>query len=58
MVLDEVNQFDWPGFDLRPVPGRGDRFAYGFIPPALHAKAAATLLEAKARRKVKVIPRD
>lgn len=22
IVLDEVNQFDWPGFDLRPVPKR------------------------------------
>ena len=58
IVLDEVNQFDWPGFDLRPVPGRGDKFAYGFIPPKLHKAAIKMLLDANARRKVKVIPRD
>lgn len=57
IVLDEVNQFDWPGFDLRPVPGSSDRFAYGFVPPKLFAAARAKLLEANARRKVKVIPR-
>lgn len=58
IVLDEVNQFDWPGFDLRPVPGSGNKYAYGFIPPNLHKAATATLLEANTKRKVKVIPRD
>ena len=58
IILDEVNQFDWPGFDLRPVPGHSDKFAYGFIPPNLHAKATATLVQADAKRKVKIIRRD
>ena len=57
IVLDEVNQFDWPGFDLRPIPGRSDRFAYGFIPPSLYETAKAKLLEAHAQRKVKITPR-
>lgn len=57
IILDEVNQFDWPGFDLRPLPGKGDRFAYGFIPPRLYDAARAMLLEANARRKVDVIAR-
>ncbi len=35
VILDEVNEFTWPGFDLRPIPGSPDRFAYGFIPPRL-----------------------
>lgn len=58
IVLDEVNQFDWPGFDVRPVPGHGGDYAYGFIPPALHQAATATLLDAHARRKVTVVSRD
>ncbi len=43
VVLDEFNEFVWPGFDLRPVPGRG-RIDYGHFPP----KLVASLLE-KAR---------
>jgi hypothetical protein len=27
--LDELNRFAWPGFDLRPIPGRADQYAYG-----------------------------
>ena len=57
IILDEVNQFDWPGFDLRPVPGEDNRFAYGFVPPRLYDTAKATLLEASARRAVAIIPR-
>lgn len=58
IVLDEVNQFDWPGFDLRPVPGRSDTYDYGFIPPKLYAAAKDRLLEASASRRTKIIPRD
>ncbi|HLY54251.1 MAG TPA: hypothetical protein VKS60_01765 [Stellaceae bacterium] len=33
VVISEVNEFIWPGPDLRPVSrGRG-RFDYGFLPP-------------------------
>jgi mRNA-degrading endonuclease toxin of MazEF toxin-antitoxin module len=35
VVLDEVSEFAWPGFDLRPTPPSRDRFAYGFLPPRL-----------------------
>ena len=34
--LTEANQFDWPGCDLRQVPGRAGEFAYGFLPPKFH----------------------
>ena len=30
VVLDELNRFTWPGFDLRPVPGTGS-YEYGMI---------------------------
>jgi hypothetical protein len=33
IVLDELNSFVWPGFDLRPVPGRPGEYAYGHLTP-------------------------
>jgi len=35
VVLDEINEFEWPGFDLRPIQPLRDRFGYGFLPPRL-----------------------
>lgn len=58
IVLDEVNQFEWPGFDVRPLPGTKDKYTYGFIPPNLYDLAKAMLLEADAKRKITIIPRD
>lgn len=58
IVLDEVNQFDWPGFDLRPAPNRGGKYVYGFIPSKLYEAARTKLLEASATRRMKVILRD
>ena len=58
IVLDEVNQFAWPGYDIRPVPGSKDRFAYGFIPPKLYATVIGRILELAAARRVAEISRD
>ena len=34
IVLDEANEFLWPGFDIRPVPGATPaRIDYGVLPP-------------------------
>lgn len=30
IVIDEVNEFTWPGYDLRPIGRSHDQFAYGF----------------------------
>jgi hypothetical protein len=32
VVIDDLNRFEWPGFDLRPVPGLPERAAYGLVP--------------------------
>jgi hypothetical protein len=32
VVVDEGNEFLWPGYDLRKI-GRTDRYDYGFLPP-------------------------
>lgn len=36
-MLDEINEFTWPGFDLRAIKG-DDRVDYGFFPPKLFAQ--------------------
>jgi hypothetical protein len=34
IVLDDLNIFIWPGYDLRPISGQKDRYHYG-LPPKL-----------------------
>jgi len=31
-MVDEGNEFLWPGYDLRKLP-HSDRYHYGFLPP-------------------------
>jgi hypothetical protein len=39
IVINEVNEFIWPGPDLRPVPSNHEgNAAYGFLPPGLFAR--------------------
>jgi hypothetical protein len=45
VVLDEVNQFAWPGFDLRPIRGRNGHIDYGFLPPKLFARIVSGIRE-------------
>ncbi len=36
IVTRDLNEFVWPGPDLRPIrPAKSKRFAYGFVPPKL-----------------------
>ena len=58
VILDEVNEFAWPGFDLRPVPGSHDRFAYGLLPPRLFVQIMTKLTAVWSERQGKTIPRD
>ena len=45
VILDELNEFIWPGLDIYPIPdGRPDRFAYGFIPPKLFEQIKQKIL--------------
>jgi hypothetical protein len=58
VILDEVNQFNWPGYDVRPAPGTTDRFAYGFIPPNLYRLIVERIRDGASKRQVGAIPRD
>lgn len=33
VVLDELNAFAWPGYDLRQIPGVPGEYVYGPLPP-------------------------
>ena len=58
IVLDEVNLFNWPGFDIHPIAGSQNAFSYGFTPPKLYERVKDTLLETYRLNKVQVTKRD
>jgi hypothetical protein len=51
--LDELNRFTWPGYDLRPLPGRPGVFAYGRLPKTLYERLRSGILARQAARKRK-----
>ena len=57
IVLDDFNEFLWPGYDLRVVPGKNGRYDYGFIPPALFKQISQKVLELDQKGLI-VTPRD
>ena len=56
--FDELNRFTWPGFDLRPIPGRGRRWHYGMLPRPLFERLRSGILRRQATRAVRVANRD
>jgi hypothetical protein len=55
--MDELNRFAWPGFDLRPLPGRPGVYDYGMLPDGLFAELKAGILRRQKALAVRVIPR-
>lgn len=58
IVLSEVNQFTWPGYDVRPIRGNPERFEYGFLPPKLFQRIRAMMLDLISKRRVQISDRD
>ncbi|MFV3127749.1 growth inhibitor PemK [Niveispirillum sp. KHB5.9] len=54
VVLDDLNVFTWPGFDLAPVPGHPDRFAYGLLPPAFYRRLIEQFAQLRRERRIAV----
>lgn len=58
IVLDEANRFQWPGPDLRPVPGDKDaNVAYGLLPAGLYDLVRTKWLAAFDARRVGQVDR-
>ena len=60
IMLDETNEFLWPGPDLRAISrDRPKDFAYGTLPPKFFARMTARLIAlARARRHHRVVRTD
>jgi len=58
VIVDELNEFVWPGFDLRHVPGKPGQYAYGFLPPRFFDGLRARLRERRTQRQLNAVTRD
>jgi hypothetical protein len=58
IILDDFNEFIWPGFDLRPVPNMPGHYDYGLLPPSLYKTIVTRILELRREGKVFVSSRD
>lgn len=58
VILDDLNVFAWPGFDLVPIPGKKDRYDYGLLPPGFYRQLIMRVLELRQQRRVAPTPRD
>lgn len=38
VITDDLNVFEWPGFDLVPLPGHPGDYAYGLLPARLFVR--------------------
>jgi hypothetical protein len=58
IVVNEGNEFVWPGPDLRPRPGADlSTVAYGFLPPRLFATVRGRFLALSRERKAQRVTR-
>ena len=56
---DELNQFVWPGFDLRQIPNQKDQYVYGHLPKPLFNKIREAILKRAAKKgRARLINRD
>ncbi len=57
IVVSELNDFVWPGPDLRPIPGKEGRFDYGVLPPAIFRKLQEAIFARLRSRKTGIVTR-
>jgi hypothetical protein len=57
VVVDEGNEFLWPGYDLRKLP-HGDRHDYGFLPPRFFNQVLEAFVACYEAGKRRITPRE
>lgn len=58
IIASEVNDFVWPGPDIRPLPAvTPTAYDYGFLPPALFNELKALIIEKSRSRTVHIVAR-
>jgi mRNA-degrading endonuclease toxin of MazEF toxin-antitoxin module len=59
IITSEVNVFNWPGPDIRPVPGRpGSPFLYGYLPTRTAQAMIDGVNEQRRRGQLRQVRRD
>ena len=58
VLASDLNQFVWPGFDLRPIRRGADEVAFGFLPASLVEDLRARVLAVARRGGPVVTPRS
>jgi hypothetical protein len=56
--VEELNRFVWPGYDLRPIPGRTDSCVYGMLPKALFEQLRQAIVARQRLRRVRTQGRE
>ncbi len=57
VVISEGNEFVWPGYDLRKVPGT-DNYSYGYLPPRLFDRVVKAFVACSHAGMCQLTPRD
>jgi hypothetical protein len=57
IIVDEGNEFLWPGYDLRKLP-HSDRYDYGFLPPRFFNQVLESFVDWYRSRRRRIIPRE
>lgn len=58
VILDELNVFRWPGYDLRPIADKGGRYDYGLLPPKFFESIVKKFAELRKERELAHTSRD
>ena len=59
IIVNDANEFVWPGPDLRFLPGQGpESAAYGFLPPGVFRVVRERFLARARARKVGLVSRS
>ena len=56
IVVAEGNEFLWPGYDLRKMPG-AERYEHGFLPPRFFTQVVTAFGAFHRSNKAKLTPR-
>jgi hypothetical protein len=57
VIVSEGNEFAWPGYDLRKIPG-GDSYHFGFLPPRFFDQVTKAFVAWHRTKKVRLISRE
>jgi hypothetical protein len=57
VVLEELNTFVWPGYDLRQIPGLPGEYVYGLLPPRFFEALLDRFTALHKARAIKSTPR-